>query len=101
MAERTISARAYVVVCAVLILLTVLTVAVSFFDLPGALHLACGLAIGLCKATLVVLFFMHVLISPRLTWIVVVVTAFWLSILLVLTLADYVSRGEMPFSPGH
>jgi cytochrome c oxidase subunit 4 len=99
--ERTIAARTYVIVCAVLILLTVLTVAVSFLPLPGLWHVVCGLIIACCKATLVILFFMHVLISPRLTWIVVVVTVFWLLILLSLTLTDYFSREMIPFTPGH
>ncbi len=48
-----------------------------------------------------VLFFMHVIVSPRLTWIVVIVSIFWLGTLLVLTLTDYMSRGSVPFMPGH
>jgi cytochrome c oxidase subunit IV len=101
MPEREISVSTYVIVCVILVVLTVLTTAVSFVDLPGIWHIVVGLAIALCKATLVILFFMHVLISPRLTWIVVVVTACWLGILLVLTLTDYFSRGMVPFTPGH
>jgi cytochrome c oxidase subunit IV len=101
MAERTISPRTYVIVCVLLIVLTVLTVAVSFAHLPGLWHLVFGLLIAVCKASLVVLFFMHVLISPRLTWLVIVVAAFWLGILLVLTLNDYFARGMVPFTPGH
>jgi cytochrome c oxidase subunit 4 len=99
--ERTIAPLTYVIVCAVLILLTVLTVAVSFLDIPGGWHIVLGLAIATCKATLVFLFFMHLIICPRLTWIVVVVTVFWLSILVVLTLTDYFSRGEVPYMYGH
>ena len=44
---------------------------------------------------------MHVLISPRVTWIVIAVACFWLGLLLVLRLTDYVSRGMIPFMPGH
>jgi cytochrome c oxidase subunit 4 len=101
MAEHVLSSRTYVIVCGVLILLTVLTVGLSFLPLGGAWHLAFGMTIGLCKATLVVLFFMHVLFSSRLTRLVVLVSCGWLLILLVLTLSDYFSRGLVPFMPGH
>ena len=52
-----------------------------------------ALAIAVFKATLVVLFFMHVKYSTRLTWAVVVGSVFWLGILLVLTMSDYLTRG--------
>jgi cytochrome c oxidase subunit 4 len=101
MHAREISVPTYVIVCALLIALTFLTLAVSFFHLSGAWHVVIGLIIAACKASLVVLFFMHVIISPKLTWIVVIVSVFWLSILLVLTLTDYFTRGLVPFTPGH
>ena len=101
MAERSISAQTYVVVCALLILLTFLTLGVSLFDLPGIWHIVLGLAIAACKAALVVVFFMHALVSPRLTWIVIAVSCFWVGILFVLALTDYFSRGHVPFMPGH
>ena len=101
MAERSISVRTYVVVCALLILLTFLTLGVSLFDLPGIWHIVLGLSIAACKAALVVVFFMHALVSPRLTWIVIAVACFWVVILFVLTLGDYFSRGHVPYMPGH
>ena len=101
MAERTIAARTYIIVCVLLVSLTVLTVAVSFFEISGAWHIVLGLLIAVCKASLVVLFFMHALISPRLTWIVIAVACFWVVLLFVLTLNDYFSRGMIPFTPGH
>jgi cytochrome c oxidase subunit IV len=101
MTERTIAPRTYVIVCFLLIVLTVLTVAVSFAQVPGVWHIVIGLVIAACKASLVVLFFMHVLISPRLTWIVIAVVCFWVGLLFVLTLNDYFSRGMVPFMPGH
>lgn len=101
MAERTISPLTYVVVCALLIALTGLTLVVSFLELPGIWHIVLGQLIAICKASLVVLFFMHVIISPRLTWIVVVVSCFWVCILFGLTLSDYFSRNRVPFTPGH
>ncbi len=101
MTERTISTRTYAIVCGLLILLTFLTVGVSFLELPSGWHLALGMAIAICKATLVVLFFMHLLISPRTTWLVVSISGFWLGLLLVLTLTDYCTRNLVPFMPGH
>ena len=101
MAERMIATRTYVVVCIALIALTVLTVAVSFLPLVGIWHTVIGLIIAACKGSLVLLFFMHVIHSPRLTWIVIGVTSFWVVILFVLTLNDYFSRGMVAFTPGH
>jgi cytochrome c oxidase subunit 4 len=101
MVEQVISSRTYVLVCAVLVLLTVLTVGFSFAPVSGVWHIVVGLLIALAKASLVVLFFMHALISPRLTWIVIAVACFWLGILVVLTLTDYFSRGMVPLTPGH
>jgi len=101
MSERLITPRSYIIVCVILVLLTFLTLSVSFVHLPGVWHIVAGLIIGLCKASLVVLFFMHALVSSRLTWIVIAVSGFWLGLLLVLTLCDYLTRGLVPFMPGH
>jgi cytochrome c oxidase subunit 4 len=101
MAERLIAPRTYVLVCVLLVLLTVLTVGLSFIRLPQVWHVVIGLLIGAVKAVLVLLFFMHVIVSPRLTWIIIVVMTFWLGILFVLTLNDYFTREMIPFTPGH
>ena len=101
MHNRVISPNIYIAICVVLILFTVLTVSISFVHLPGAGHITVGLLIGLCKASLVVLFFMHALYSPRLTWCVIAVACFWLGILFVLALSDYFSRGIVPHMQGH
>jgi cytochrome c oxidase subunit 4 len=101
MHTHTISVPTYIIVCVILVLLTFLTVGVSFFHVPGVWHIVIGLIIAVCKASLVVLFFMHVLISPKLTGLVVIVSVFWLGLLLVLTFSDYFSRGLVPFMPGH
>ena len=99
--KRTISVATYSVVGALLIAFTVLTVAVSFIDLHSPWHVVVGLAIAAIKASLVVVFFMHAMISSRVTWIVIAVACSWLGILLVLGLTDYFSRGLVPFTPGH
>jgi cytochrome c oxidase subunit 4 len=99
--HRWLTPFTYTAICVVLVLLTVLTLGVSFIPLEGAWHIVAGLVIGLCKASLVVLFFMHALGSSRLTWVVIAAACFWLGLLVVLTLSDYFSRGEIPFMPGH
>lgn len=73
---------------------TVLTVVVAFFDL-GFLNNIVMLAIAGAKATLVVLYFMHVRWSSRLTWLVVGSGLYFLLILFVFTMMDYLTRGWM------
>lgn len=92
MSERTVSQPTYFAVFAPLIGLTALTVGVSFLGMSGAWHAAVGLAIASAKAVLVALFFMHLLHSRRLTWLVLADGLFWLGILMGLTLSDYLTR---------
>ena len=102
MSQRMLSPLRYVFIDVVLVLLTLLTVGVSFVPASGALHLAAGMTIGLAKAALVVLFFMHAWGSPAPTKVVIAVSIFWLlAVLTTLTLVDYLSRGMIPNLPGH
>jgi cytochrome c oxidase subunit 4 len=71
---------------------TGLTVVVAKFDL-GPLNNVVMLSIACAKALLVILFFMHVRWSSRLTWVVAGSGFFWLLILFGLTMGDYMSRG--------
>jgi cytochrome c oxidase subunit IV len=64
---------------------------VATIDL-GAMNNVIMLTIAVTKATLVVLFFMHVKYGSRLTWAVVAGSVFWLLILLSLTMNDYFTR---------
>jgi cytochrome c oxidase subunit 4 len=82
----------YYTVFAALVVGTVLTVAVAKFDL-GPMNNIVMLTIACAKALLVVLFFMHVRWSTRLTWVVASAGFFWLLILFSITMADYMSRG--------
>lgn len=90
--------RTYIVVYLLLLLGLAVTVGVAFVPL-GRMNFAVALAIAFAKATLVVLFFMHVLYSPRLTWIAVFAGLVWLAILLSLVGADYATRGWIPVAP--
>ncbi len=91
MAEHVMPRRTYLLIFGALLLLTALTVAASQLEL-GSWHLAVGLTIAMAKALLVVLFFMHVLHSGRLIWLVIGAALFWLGIMLALTLTDYSTR---------
>jgi len=71
---------------------TALTWWVATIDL-GMMNNVIMLAIAVTKATLVVLFFMHVKYSSRLIWLAVGGSVFFLLILIVLTLNDYLARG--------
>jgi cytochrome c oxidase subunit IV len=71
---------------------TTLTVAAAFVDL-GPFNTVVALAIATTKATLVVLFYMHVRYThEKLTGLVIVSALFFLFILLALSMADYGSR---------
>jgi cytochrome c oxidase subunit IV len=88
----------YYAVFAALIVGTALTVVVAFVDL-GALNNVLMLGIASTKALLVILFFMHVRWSSRLTWVVAASGFVWLIILFGLTMTDYLSRGWVPGTP--
>ncbi len=81
----------YYTIFAALLVGTALTVWVAYIDL-GALNTVVALAIACTKATLVVLYFMHVKYASKLTWAVVSGSVFWLLILLALTFNDYLTR---------
>jgi cytochrome c oxidase subunit 4 len=92
MSEHILPKRTYYAIYAILMVCTYLTWQVAYFDL-GAFNTVAALGIAVFKATLVILFFMHVRDSPRLTWAVVIGGVFWLGLLLALTMSDYLSRG--------
>jgi len=85
----------YVYVFLALLVGTGLTVAAAEVDL-GAFNNIVMLLIACTKATLVVLFFMHVRWSSRLTWVVAGAGFVWLLILFGLGMSDYISRGWVP-----
>lgn len=104
MAEHIVSPKIYVAVFLALMVFTGVTAWVAFIDLSfdiAGFHLnlnpAVALLIAFFKASLVVLFFMHVKYSTRLTKIVVIAGLFWLGILLVITMTDYLSRHMMTY----
>jgi cytochrome c oxidase subunit IV len=90
--EHVIAPRStYFTVYIALVVLTVATTTVAFFDL-GLANPIVALSIAILKATLVVLFFMHLKYGTRLMWVVAGASVFWLLILLLLILSDYGMR---------
>lgn len=88
--------RIYYTIFLALMVGTALTWWVATIDL-GAMNNVIMLAIAVTKATLVVLFFMHVKYSSRLTWVVVSGAIFFLLIMICLTLNDYLFRNISTF----
>jgi cytochrome c oxidase subunit 4 len=82
----------YYRVYGILLGLTLLTVGVAYLDL-GPLNVVVALGIAVGKAVLVMLFFMHLRYSTRLTWVVAAAGVVWLAHLLIFTLTDYLTRG--------
>jgi cytochrome c oxidase subunit 4 len=85
-------ARTYWAVFASLVVLTIVTVLAAWQDF-GFLNTAIALTIAVCKATLVVWYFMGVRYNTPLTKVVVISGFFWLLILFGLGMSDYLSRG--------
>ena len=92
MSAHVLPKSTYYAIFMALMVLTAITVAVAFVNL-GSMNFPVAIAIAITKATLVVLFFMHVKYSSRMTKMVVGVAIFFLMIMLGLTMTDYMTRG--------
>jgi len=94
--DHIVSIKLYSAIFGALLVMTLATAGAAFIDLGGNLNTVVAMLIAACKALLVILFFMHVRYSSRLTWVFVGAGFFWLMILLSLTLADVLSRRWLP-----
>lgn len=87
----------YVGIFFILVFGTIFTYISSFWDLDGTIfpgaNTLLALAIAFTKTTFVMLFFMHVYWSPKLIWLSVVASFFWLALMFAYTLQDYFTRG--------
>jgi cytochrome c oxidase subunit IV len=83
--------RVYIGIFAALIVLTGTTVWVATIDL-GEWNVIVALSIACLKALLVILYFMHVRYSSKLTWVLIGAGIFWFLIMVGFTMADYQSR---------
>ena len=92
MSGHVVPLKIYFGIFGTLMGLTGVTVWVAFHNL-GPLNAVVALSIATIKAVLVILYFMYARYGGKLTWVVIVAGFFWLGILLVLTMTDYVTRG--------
>ena len=92
MSAHVLPKSIYYTIFVSLMVLTAATVAVAFVNL-GAFNFPVAIGIAITKATLVVLFFMHVRYSSQLTKMVVGLSVFFLLTMLGLTMTDYLTRG--------
>jgi len=96
MSEHIVPLRIYVTIFLALLVGTAFTVWAGFRDFPGQLNVIIALTIAVIKATLVVLYFMHVRYSPRLIALIIAAALFWMAILFALTISDYSTRSWLP-----
>jgi cytochrome c oxidase subunit 4 len=89
--HHIVSPKLYLVIGTSLLVLTGITTAVSFLEL-GNYNTVVALAIACIKACLVILFFMHVKYSSKLTKLTVAAGFFTFIVLITMTMTDYISR---------
>ncbi len=93
MAEHIVSKRHYIGIWVVLMCLTALTAGLSLINL-SEWSTVVALLIAAAKALLVALFFMHLFYErEKMVWVWATVAIFWLGILMIMTAADYITRG--------
>jgi cytochrome c oxidase subunit 4 len=90
----------FYVFAALMVLLALTVIAAKLTHGHGALGVVIAMIIAIIKAVLVVMFFMHIKGATGLTKVFVVVGLLWLSILVALTLNDYLTRDWLPPSNG-
>jgi len=92
--EHVVPRKIYFAAAAALMVLLVATYAAAQVDL-GPFNIVVALAIAFTKAILVVLFFMEVRWSSRLTWVVAAAGVLWLALLIGGTLDDFLTRAHV------
>jgi cytochrome c oxidase subunit 4 len=93
MSEHIVPVRVYVTIFLILLVGTALTVMAARIDFPWQLNTIVAMTIAIAKATVVVLYFMHVRYSTRLIWVIIGAAFFWMALLFAFTLADFYTRG--------
>ena len=83
------SVRTYMVVFASLAALTVLTVAVSYLDLPTSMAVLVALVIATVKASLVAAFFMHLIDERQAIYSILLLTAVFVLVLIFVPLSTF------------
>ena len=91
MSAHVVPVRVYALVFGLLLALTGITTAVAFIDL-GPMNNVIMLAIAVTKAAVVMLYFMHLRYSPGLTRLIALGGIFWLGLIVLFTMGDYLTR---------
>ncbi|MCF6286948.1 MAG: cytochrome C oxidase subunit IV family protein [Candidatus Hydrogenedentes bacterium] len=84
--------KTYATVLGCLFVLMAATIGASYIHLGSTYNLLLALFIALCKMSLIVMFFMHVKYSSKLTKVFAASGFFWLIIFFTLLFADYMAR---------
>jgi len=102
--HHIISFGTYLAVFSALMVLLVMTLVVYFFmDLSqvwGPANIIVAMIIAVAKALLVIMFFMHVKFSSKLTWLFSGAGFLFVLIMFTLTMNDYLTRGILD-TAGH
>ncbi len=83
------SVRTYLVVFTSLAALTALTVAVSYLDISTGLAIMVALMIAAVKASLVAMFFMHLIDERQAIYSILLLTAFFFVVLIFVPLSTF------------
>jgi cytochrome c oxidase subunit 4 len=76
--------RVYVMVFAALAVLTIVTVAISYLHLPTAYAIAIAMVVATVKASLVALYFMHLISEEKvILWLLVLCAAFFVFLMIL------------------
>jgi cytochrome c oxidase subunit IV len=89
--HTVVSPKVYLAIFGSLLVFTALTVGASYLEL-GVFNAVVALTIAVIKAVLVILFFMHIRYSSKLTKLTVAAGFFTLIVLITMTMTDYISR---------
>lgn len=88
--------KTYWTIFGLLMVLLALTVLVAEINLGRTANVVIALTIAVVKATLVILYFMHVKFSSKLVWVFASIGFLWFLILVAITMSDYASRDWLP-----
>ena len=92
--DHIIPLRTYLIIGATLLVLTAVTVLVSFVHL-GPFNLLVAMLIASVKAILVALFFMHLLYDNKLFMVIFSIGLVFVSVFIILTMFDTMTRGDV------
>ena len=81
--------RVYISVFVALMVLTIVTVAISRFHLPVPIAVTVALLVATIKGSLVACYFMHLISEKRLIYAVLALTIVFFAVLMVLPILSY------------